>query len=212
MKIYCYTNTYRSDLNDKTASFTYGEDIEFVEGYGNLLAKINDGDTAIFKDVTELDFSGSQDVQAIDDILNNYLRLLKFGADVMFDRSPGCDSDVIYQKVYEFASNGILSCDNEEAFKYLLTMQIESYINAKNAIALERKNVVKANSVLYSTNYGRPKGTKRESQKAKYAKNIILSYSKDFGGSKTENECIKMSGVSRNSYYLYKNTLLKDKK
>lgn len=51
---------------------------------------------------------------------------------------------------------------------------------------------------------GRIKGKKYTSKKEVAAKEIILKNSKDFGGSNSDPEVIKIAGVSRNSYYKYK--------
>ena len=51
---------------------------------------------------------------------------------------------------------------------------------------------------------GRVTGGKYTSKKEVAAKEIILRTSKDFNGSNTDSEVMKIAGVSRNSYYKYK--------
>lgn len=51
---------------------------------------------------------------------------------------------------------------------------------------------------------GRIKGKKYATKKEKEAKEIILKNSKDFNGTNTDSEVIKIAGISRNSYYKYK--------
>lgn len=51
---------------------------------------------------------------------------------------------------------------------------------------------------------GRVKGKKYATKKEKEAKEIILKNSKDFNGTNTDSEVIKIAGISRNSYYKYK--------
>ena len=51
---------------------------------------------------------------------------------------------------------------------------------------------------------GRIKGNKYTTKKETAAKEIILRNSKDFNGSNTDSEVIKIAGISRNSYYKYK--------
>lgn len=51
---------------------------------------------------------------------------------------------------------------------------------------------------------GRRKGTKRGTlniKKEAPAKEVIQKYSKTFGGALPDKECIKLSGVSKNTYY-----------
>ena len=54
---------------------------------------------------------------------------------------------------------------------------------------------------------GQITGKKLNVKKAKKAKAIILKHSKDFNGTLTDSECIKLAGISRNSFYKYKSEL-----
>lgn len=54
---------------------------------------------------------------------------------------------------------------------------------------------------------GQREGAKLTTKKSQQAKAIILKHSKDFDGSLSDEECIKLAGVSRNSYYKYKREL-----
>ena len=54
---------------------------------------------------------------------------------------------------------------------------------------------------------GQTKGTNLITKKEKEAKPLIIKYSKDFDGTLSDIECIKLIGISRNSYYLYKREL-----
>lgn len=54
---------------------------------------------------------------------------------------------------------------------------------------------------------GTPKGTKLVTKKSLDAKNIILKHSKFFEGTLSDDECRKLAGISRNSYYKYKREL-----
>lgn len=51
---------------------------------------------------------------------------------------------------------------------------------------------------------GRIKGNKYITKKETAAKEIILKNSKDFNGTNTDSEVMKIAGISRNSYYKYK--------
>ena len=54
---------------------------------------------------------------------------------------------------------------------------------------------------------GRIKGNKYTTKKELAAKEIILKNSKDFNGTNTDPEVMKIAGISRNSYYKYKSEL-----
>ena len=54
---------------------------------------------------------------------------------------------------------------------------------------------------------GRKTGATVETKKAKATKEIILKHCKTFGGSLTDNECMKLANVHRQTYYNYKKQL-----
>ena len=54
---------------------------------------------------------------------------------------------------------------------------------------------------------GTPKGTKLVTKKSLEAKEIIIKYSKSFEGPLNDDECRKLAGISRNSFYKYKQEL-----
>ena len=54
---------------------------------------------------------------------------------------------------------------------------------------------------------GRVTGRKYKSKKERRTKEIIWKNSKDFNGTNSDEEVIKIAGVSRNSYYKYKTEL-----
>jgi len=51
---------------------------------------------------------------------------------------------------------------------------------------------------------GLQRGTKLTTSKSVKAKDIILHYSKDFLGICPDQECMRLAGVSRNTFYKYK--------
>ena len=55
---------------------------------------------------------------------------------------------------------------------------------------------------------GQTSGSKLTTKKSLHAQKMIQKYSKDFGGSLNDIECIRMTGISRGSYYKYKRELL----
>ena len=54
---------------------------------------------------------------------------------------------------------------------------------------------------------GQRPGNKLKIKKEGPAKEKIMKFSKDFNGSLADNECIKLIGISRNTYYKYKKEL-----
>ena len=54
---------------------------------------------------------------------------------------------------------------------------------------------------------GLQKGAKLVTKKSKKAKEQILKYSKDFDGTLTDSECMRLIKISKNTYYDYKREL-----
>ena len=65
---------------------------------------------------------------------------------------------------------------------------------------------------LQGKQIGQRSGVKLTTKKSVAAKADILKYSRDFGGTLNDMECIRMIGVSRNSFYKYKRELFAEKK
>jgi DNA invertase Pin-like site-specific DNA recombinase len=54
---------------------------------------------------------------------------------------------------------------------------------------------------------GTAKGTIFETKKSHAVKPMILKYSKDFNGTLSDKECMKLIGLANNTYYKYKHEL-----
>ena len=57
---------------------------------------------------------------------------------------------------------------------------------------------------------GTVKGTVHETKKSKAVKPLIIKLSKDFEGALSDKECMKLIGLSNNTYYKYKRELKED--
>lgn len=208
MKYYCYTNTKRNEVKDEAARIKYKK-VNIVVGFDDLFKTVNAGDTAIFSDILELDLENEQNVH---EIMHNYKSLIDKDVTIRFDKSSPCDSDVIYGCVNNLVDDNLIGKANNKAFDAILELQVETYINYRNSSAKTRKAAMIASYNIDETKkFGRPKGKAKESERAKKTKEIILKESKTFGGWRTDTDCIKLSGVSRNMYYIYKNELLKER-
>ena len=64
---------------------------------------------------------------------------------------------------------------------------------------------------LHGKQIGCVPGRKLEIKKAASAKKQIVKYSKDFQGTLSDADCIKLIGVARNTYYKYKRELREEK-
>ena len=60
---------------------------------------------------------------------------------------------------------------------------------------------------LNGKHLGRQIGSKYNSEKAKYAKEVIRKYNKSFGGPLNDKETMKVAGISRKTFYKYKSLM-----
>lgn len=201
MKYYCDLKGKLSKSRIESIKLTYPR-IKFVYSIDEINSKLIVGDSVVFDSILDLDDVNKND---IDRITDNYMELYQKKVDLVFDRSPNCDSAIIEGYLSRFSE-----IESRKYFGFILEMQIQSYINIKDASANFKKNSQKIASRDEGKSYGRPKGTTVETEKAKKAKEIIKKYSKDFNGKLSDDECIKKSGASRNMFYIYKRQLKKE--
>lgn len=180
---------------------------KIINGIDTLLDSIQETDEVIFDSILELDDNDKKNIKKIQD---TYQKLLDKGATLIFDRSSNCDSDILTNFCDEMINNGFKHKSKKETFNYLLEKQIRTYIEFKDSAANIKKYSQMSASRTKGKSYGRPKGTKRATEKSLKAKEFIYNNSKDFKGKLDNEECIKKSGISRNMFYIYKKELKKE--
>lgn len=202
MKYYCFVNVKYNETKEESVKLMYPR-IKIVEGLNNLISLIKEEDTVVFDSVLELDPTGDSNIDAI---IDNYIYINNMNVEMIFDRSPNCDSAVTNEYLHQIKALNI-NLHNFEILQIILKMQTAAYINIKDAMANVKKfSQLSANKVK-GKQYGRPKGSVRDSAKAAKAKQVIIENSRDFNGTLSDEKCIELSGASRNMYYRYKKQL-----
>lgn len=141
-----------------------------------------------------------------------YEELFHMGIRLVFLKEPHINTDT-YKKALE--NNVQLTGTNvdfilEGINKYLLSLAKEQIRIAfeqaeKEVLDLHQRTSEGIKTAkLNGKQIGRIKGNKYTTKKEIAAKEIILKNSKDFNGTNTDPEVIKIAGISRNSYYKYK--------
>lgn len=203
MEYYCIVNVKTGSLFEETIKIEY-PDIEFIEGLDNLKTITKAGDTVVFDNILELDQTNTND---FDCIYQNYTWFVDNGVQLTFDRSPNCDYSRVKSNCDKFLDDKA-EITYFDMFRLILKMEVEAYINIKTAQATRKRNAQLSACRVTGKSYGRPKGSKSESEKAKNAMNIIFENSRMFNGELTDSECIALAGVPRASYYRYKRKLM----
>lgn len=170
---------------------------------------VKTGDTIVFDSVSRMSRNAA-------DGFSTYQALYDAGVELVFLKEPHINT-ATYKKALSShiemtgtKTDIILKAVNE----YLLELAREQIIIAFEQSQKEvddlhqrtREGIETAR--LQGKQIGQRTGAKLTTKKSVAAKADILKYAKDFGGSLNDAECIRMIGVSRNSYYKYKRELI----
>ena len=180
-----------------------------------LYKKLRSGDTVIFDSVSRMSRNAAEGSELYEDLYSK-------GIDIIFLNEPTCNTS----NYREAQSQSIPMTGNEVADIYIEATNKVLMILAKKQIKLafdqaeaERNDICKRvkdgmrskkeaaarNGVLLE--YGTKQGTKIITSKSIEAKEKIKKYSKTFEGNLSDIDCIKLVGVSKNTYYKYKSEL-----
>ena len=177
--------------------------------WNKLYKKADSTTTIIFDSVSRM--SRGNPNEALDIYENLYNR----GVNLIFLKEPHINTET-----YKQTLQGLVSLTNtdvdyilEGVNKYLMALAKTQILIAFQQSAKEAEDIRQrtkealAISRLNGKTLGKQKGDTWETKKSKEAKRVIQKHSKDFGGSLTDVEVIKMLGITRNSYYKYKREL-----
>ena len=176
-----------------------------------LFNKVKKGDTIVFDSVSRM--SGEAD-----EGFNAYENLYNRGVNLVFLKEPHINTEV-YKKALE--SNIQLTGGNIDYILngvnlYLLALAKEqiklAFIQSQKETDDLHKRVKEGieTARLNGKQIGRKKGSKSQTKKSKTSKEIILKHSADFNGDLTDIELMKLTGLSRNTFYKYKRELKDD--
>ncbi len=193
-----------------------GTKLEGRKEFENLLKIIKKGDTLIFDSVSRMSRNSEEGCNLYEDLFNKGINLIFL--------KEGYINTEVYRKALDNQINIVLNTGNKATDELMQT--IISALN-KYTLALAKDQIKKAfdqaekevkdlhtrtsegilTARLDGKQIGLTKGTKLTTKKEKETKPLIIKYSKDFDGTLSDIECIKLIGISRNSYYLYKREL-----
>ena len=170
-----------------------------------LYNKVKDGDTIVFDSVSRMSGNAEEGFAAYEELYNR-------GVNLVFLKEPHINTDT-YKKAIE--NNIELTGSNidyilEGVNKYLMSLAKEQIRLAfeqsqKEVDDLHQRTKEGIETArLSGKQIGQPKGTKLTTKKSIEAKAIIEKHSKSFNGTLSDDECIKLAGISRNSFYKYK--------
>jgi len=178
-----------------------------------ILKVIKPNDTIIFDSVSRMSRNAEEGCNLYEELFNKNVNLI-------FLKEQYINTEV-FKKAIENQINIELSTGNKATDEFI--KGIIDVLN-KYSIELAKEQVKKAfeqaekevhdlqqrtsegmlTAKLNGKQIGNIKGVKLTTKKSVQAKEIIVKHSKDFKGNLSDDECIKLAGISRNSFYKYK--------
>lgn len=173
-----------------------------------LYNKVRTGDTIVFDSVSRMSRNADEGVQT-------YFDLYEKGIQLVFLKEHYIDTFIYEENMRDKIE--LQGTDEDEIFKglnnyfrKLAEKQIriafeQAEKEVKDLRQRTREGIETAR--LNGKQIGQRPGNKLKVKKEAPSKEMILKYSRDFSGSNTDMECIKLIGISRNTYYKYKKAL-----
>ena len=193
-----------------------GSKVTGYKDFINVVDKLEEGDTLIFDSASRMSRDSKEGCDLYEKLFNRNVK-------IVFLKEPHINTDV-----YKEALNNQIKLKlktGNKATDELMNSIIDALNKYTIALAKEQIKVVfdQAEKELQALHQrtsegietarldgkqiGQIKGRKLNVKKAQNAKAVILKHSKDFNGTLTDDECRKLAGVSRNSFYKYKGEL-----
>lgn len=176
--------------------------------WNKLNKRVAAGDCIVFDSVSRMSRNAEEGFAAYEDLYNR-------GVELVFLKEPHINT-AVFKKALETSIpmtgtnvDLILSGINQ----YLMELAKEQIRIAfeqaeKEVLDLhQRTSEGLKTAKLNGKQVGQPKGAKLTTKKSVAAKELILKYSKDFNGEMSDPEMMKLCGVSKNTFYLYKRQL-----
>lgn len=178
----------------------------------NKLYKLVRQEAAAGKEITIIFDSVSRMSRNADEGFQLYEELFNLGISLVFLKEPHINTDTYKNAIsVDIQMTGTNADILLKAVKeYLMQLAKEQIRIAfeqaeKEVLDLHQRTSEGIKTAkLNGKQIGRIKGNKYTTKKETAAKEIILKNSKDFNGTNTDSEVIKIAGISRNSYYKYK--------
>lgn len=176
-----------------------------------LYSKVKSGDTIIFDSVSRMSRNADEGVAI-------YFELYEKNVQLIFLKEHYIDTSVYAENMRDKIE--LQGTDEDEIFKglnnyfrKLAERQIRIAFEQAEKEVLDLHQRTKEGietARLNGKQIGQRPGNKLTVKKKAPAKEKILKYSREFNGSLSDIECIKLIGISRNTYYKYKKELMCD--
>ena len=190
-----------------------GTKLEGRKELDKLLKVLKAGDTIIFDSASRMSRNEEEAIELYEKLFNDDIKLV-------FLKEPHINSETykkaLEQQIKVNVNSGNAATDNfikgiiEALNRYTMELAKEQirlvFAQAQKEVDDLHQRTAEGliTAKLNGKRVGTPKGSKLTTKKSLEAKEIIKKHSKDFCGSLTDEEVIKLAGISRNSFYKYK--------
>ena len=174
-----------------------------------LIKKIKEGDTIVFDEVSRMSRNAEEGIEVYKELYNKGVNLIFIKESTLNTDNfreaqksqiplTGNDEDLIFEGINNYlmklAENQIRTAfESAEKEVNFLRQRIREGIQHKEATTDWKS--------------GNKPGAKLTTKKSIESKEVILKHSKDFGGTLNDIELMKMTNLSRNTFYKYKKEL-----
>ena len=176
--------------------------------WNKLFAAVKTGDTIVFDSVSRMSRNAEEGFTVYEELYNR-------GITLVFLKEPHINTDT-YRKALESSipmTNTAVDFILEGINRYLLELAREQIRLAFDQAEKEvedlhqrtREGIQTAR--LNGKQIGQKPGAKLTTKKSIAAKEVILKHSKDFGGTLTDTDVMRLTGLARNTFYKYKREL-----
>ena len=188
-----------------------GTKTEGRKKWEQLMRIVKPGDTIVFDSVSRMSRNASEGFAC-------YQELYNVGIELVYLKEPHINT-ATYKKALSnniqltgTKTDIILKAVNEylmELAKEQIMLAFEQSQKEVDDLHQRTKEGIET-ARLQGKQIGQRPGAKLTTKKSVAAKADILKYSQDFGGTLNDTACIRLIGVSRNSFYKYKKELLNE--
>jgi len=217
---YCRISTVKQNIERQIANIKkeFPDAVIITEEYtgttvdrpkwNKLCKQLKEGDTVVFDEVSRMSRNAEEGFKLYEELYNR-------GVNLIFIKERHIDTEVYKQTL----RNGVEMTGTdvdvilEGVNKYLMILakkQIEIAFQTAQAevdFIHQRTSEGVRRAQAEGKQVGRLAGSKVETKKAKASKEVIRKHSKDFDGTLSDADVIKLTGLARNSYYKYKREL-----
>lgn len=176
--------------------------------WNKLFSRVKAGDTIIFDSVSRMSRNAEEGFRAYEDLFNR-------GVELVFLKEPHINT-AIYKNALnnsvpmtgtniDYILNGVNQFLLELAKEQIKVAFQQAEKEVEDLHQRTKEGIQTAK--LAGKQIGRVEGKKVETKKSKTAKEQIKKYSVSFGGTLKDSEVMKITGLSRNTYYKYKREL-----